>query len=66
MNIKNKQTLYAVMRHDFSGNDVLVAVCPTPDQADNLKGEYEQNFLDRGISPDESYFYTTGVIFYDK
>jgi hypothetical protein len=63
---KNKQTLYAVLRHDFSGVDVLVAVCRSPEKADDLQGEYSQLFTDRGISPDESYFYTTGVIYYDS
>ncbi len=63
--IKHRSTLYAVMRHDFSGQDVLCAITATPEGADNLKGEYEQDFYDKGFSPDEIYFYTTASIFYD-
>ncbi len=64
--IANKTTLYAVMRRDFSGQDCLIAVCKTPDAADNLVGEYEQMFWDKGFHPNEVYFYSTGTIFYDR
>jgi hypothetical protein len=64
--IKNKSNLYLVLRHDFSGSDVVVAACKTPERADELVGEYSQLFVDKGISPDESYFYSSLVIFYDN
>lgn len=62
--IKNRQTLYAVMRHDFSGKDVVCAVCADPQQADDLSGEYEQAFYDKGFSKEETYCYVTGTTFY--
>lgn len=64
--IKNKSNVYLVIRHDFSGSDVVVAACKTPEKADNLVGEYTQLIADKGISQDESYFYSTLVIFYDS
>ena len=64
MNIKNRQTLYAVLRHDFSGKDVVVAVVADAEQADELAGEYEQLFLDKGFDKETCYFYTTGTVFY--
>lgn len=64
--IKNKSNIYLVSRHDFSGHDVVVASCKTPERADDLVGEYTQLFADKGISQDESYFYSTIVIFYDS
>lgn len=63
--IKNKSYLSAVMRHDFTGNDVLVALCKTTEKAEELVGEYTQLFLDKGFSPDEVYFYPTVSIYYD-
>lgn len=64
--IRNKSNVYLVLRHDFSGSDVVVAACKTPEKADNLVGEYTQMFADKGISQDESYFYASLVIFYDS
>ena len=64
--IKNKSNLYIVMRQDFTGNEVPVAICKTPEKADDLVGEYTQLFADKGISEDESYFYSTVVIYYDQ
>lgn len=64
--IRNKSNVYLVLRHDFSGSDVVVAACKTPEKADNLVGEYTQMFADKNISQDESYFYSTLVIFYDS
>lgn len=63
--VKNKSYLPAVMRHDFTGNDVLVAICKTPEKADDLVGEYTQLFIDKGFTSDEVYFYSTMSIFYD-
>lgn len=65
-NVANKANLCAVMRHDFSGKDVLIAICKTPEKADDLVGEYTQDFLDRGFSEEEVYFYTTTTVFYDS
>ena len=64
--VKNKSYLAAVMRHDFSGKDVLVSICKTPERADELVGEYTQLFLDKGFTEDEVYFYATLTIFYDQ
>lgn len=65
-NVKNKSNIYLVLRHDFSGTDVPIASCKTPEKADDLVGEYQQMFSDKGVSEDESYFYATAVIFYDS
>ncbi len=65
-NIKNKSNLYAIMRHDFSGSDVLCALCKTAEKAEELEGEYTQIYLDKGFSPEEAYFYVTGSIYYDQ
>lgn len=65
MNIKNRQTLYAVLRHDFSGKDCIIAIAADAERADNLAGEYEQLFQDKGIGKEEAYFYVTGATFYD-
>ncbi len=62
--LKNRAFIFVVMRHDFSGNDVACAACANPEQADNLKGEFEQEFIDRGFSPEEVYFYVTSTCFY--
>ena len=64
--IKNKSYLAAVLRHDFTGNDVLVALCKTPEKADDLVGEYTQMFIDKGFKPEEVYFYSTLAVFYDS
>jgi len=64
MVIKNKQLLYLVVRHDFTRNDVVVAVTADSDRADELKGEYEQQFIDRGFNPEELYFYVACSTFY--
>lgn len=62
--IKNKQNAYVVMRHDFDGKDIVVAVSPEQERAYELEGEFQQEFLDRNISMDESYFYTVLSTFY--
>ena len=64
--IKDRSYLSAVMRHDFSGNDVLVALCKTTEKAEDLVGEYTQLFLDKGFKPEECYFYPTVSIYYDS
>jgi hypothetical protein len=62
---KHRGHLYIVMRHDFSGNDVVVAATATAEGADNLVGEYQQMFKERGFSEDEAYFYATITTYYD-
>ncbi len=64
--LRNKTNIYTVLRHDFSGSDVVVAACKSAEKADNLVGEYTQMFADKGISEDESYFYASIVIYYDS
>ena len=63
--VKNKSNIYVVLRHDFSGTDVVVATCLSSEKADDLVGEYSQLFIDKGFSMDEVYFYSTIAIFYD-
>ena len=62
--ISNHATLYAIMRHDCNlGRDVICAFTNTPEHADDLQGEYEQQWEDSG-GGDESYYYVTANIFY--
>ena len=63
---KHRGNVFAVMRHDFIGNDTVVAVTATPEGADNMVGEYQQMFIDKGISEDEVYFYSTITTYYDQ
>ena len=63
---KNKSNLFAVMRHDFSGQDVICCICKTAEKADDLVGEYSQLFTDKGFTKEEVYFYPTVSIFYDQ
>lgn len=62
--MRNKSTIYVVLRHDFSGRDVVVACCSNYERADDLVGEYQQQYKDRGFSEDECYFYMTGTTYY--
>lgn len=64
--VKNKSNIYVVLRHDFSGTDVVVATCLSSEKADDLVGEYTQLFLDKGFTTDEFYFYATISVFYDS
>jgi hypothetical protein len=52
------------MRHDFDGKDVVIACSNDQERAYELEGEAQQMFLDKGISLDESYFYTTLTTYY--
>ena len=58
--------MWVVLRHDFSGKDVVIASCLSEQKAEELVGEYEQQFSDKGVPKEESYFYTTLTIFYDE
>lgn len=62
--IKNKQTVYTLSRHDFSGRDVVLAVSDSFDKIHDLEGEYTQAMLDAGCTNEEFYFYITGATFY--
>lgn len=64
MAIKNKSNMYLVTRVDFDGNNVVVACSDSQDRAYELEGEYTQMFLDKGVSLDESYFYTQVTTYY--
>lgn len=64
--LSNKSTLYVVMRHDFSGKDVVIAIAKTAEKADNLEGEYTQLYIDKGFRDDEFYFYVVATMFYDS
>ena len=63
--IKDRSYLSAVMRHDFSGNDVLCCLCKTVERAEELVGEYTQLYLDKGFTNEQVYFYPTISIYYD-
>jgi cupin superfamily acireductone dioxygenase involved in methionine salvage len=62
--MKNKSIMYVVLRHDFSGRDVVVAATDSSHRADDLVGEYQQEYTDRGFTQDECYFYKTGTVYY--
>jgi hypothetical protein len=66
-NIKNKDTLYLVVRQDFKdyeASDVVCAITRTEERAIELCGQYRQEFLDRGITHYE--FYVQGQTYYDE
>ena len=62
--LKNRDWMYVVMRHDFDGKDVVCAASDNQETAYNLEGEYQQALIDKGISMDESYFYTVLTSYY--
>ena len=60
-NIKNKQTVYLVIRSD---DEVCCAVTRTEQRAHELAGEYAQRYRDLAY---ETYnFYVMGQTFYDE
>ncbi len=68
-NIKNKDTLYIVVRYDI--NDYVCdkvetpcAITRTEERAIELCGQYRQEFLDRGITHYD--FYVQGQTYYDE
>ncbi len=66
-NIKNKDTLYLVVRVDFKdyeANNVVCAITRTEERAIELCGRYRQEFLDRGITHYD--FYVQGQTYYDE
>lgn len=63
---KHRDLVFPIMRHDFSGTDVCCAVAGDMDTADNLVGEYSQQFKDKGFTEDECYFYTVATAFYSR
>lgn len=56
--------MYVVMRHDFDGKEVVIAASNDQERAYELEGEFQQEFIDKGVSLDESYFYTCCTVFY--
>lgn len=62
--LKSRESVYVVMRHDFDGKDVVIAVSDNLETADALEGSYQQEFIDKGITMDESYFYTVLTSYY--
>lgn len=78
MHVKNKQTVYCVMRTDYTeavfggaevAQDVVLCVSVDEVRADELKGEMEQQFFDaapsmRG-SDYEPIFYVHATAFYE-
>lgn len=64
--IKNKSTLFAVMRKDSDrGQDIVCCFTKTIDGAERLCNEYEQQWKDGG-GGDEAHYYPVGNIFYDE
>lgn len=71
-NVKNKETIYAILRKDQDkrdfpsiDRDVVCAFCKTLEGAEELCGEYQQAWEDSNGSND-SYYYVVGNTFYDK
>lgn len=66
-NVKNKQTLYLVMRYCVD-NDIRVevpcAITRTEERAIELAGKYRQEFLDLGVTYFD--FYVQGQTYYDE
>lgn len=62
--LKNKDVVYVLLRHDFDGKDVVIACSDRYEKIQELEWEAQQAFIDKGISMEESYFYTTGTTFY--
>lgn len=71
-NVKNKATIYAVLRHHNSAginnnsSDVVCCFTKTLEGAERLCGQYTQTFSDAGGSEEDSYFYVVGNIYYDE
>jgi len=66
-NIKNKDTLYMVMREDLEDYDSQVVCCAitrTHEKALELCGQFQQEFIDRNIRFYD--FFVQGQIFYDE
>ncbi len=64
--IKNKANLFAIVRRDNdTTRDVVCAFTKTLEGAEDLCGEYAQNWIDSG-GGDEAYYYVVSNTFYDK
>ena len=64
--IKNRSTLYAIMRRDNNNaTDVVCAFTKTLENAERLVDEYEQQWIDSG-GDSAIYYYPVGNIFYDE
>lgn len=66
-NIKNKQTLYLVMRYSVDDDirvEVPCAITRTEERAIELCGRYRQEFLDLGVTYFD--FYVQGQTYYDE
>lgn len=62
--IKNRGTMFVVMRHTFDGCDVACACSDSLERAEELEGEYTQTFLDKGYVSEEFYYYVCSVTYY--
>jgi hypothetical protein len=60
-NIKHKQTVYLVIRED---DEVCCAVTRTEERAQELCGQYEQQYRDHAHATFN--FYVMGQTFYDE
>lgn len=65
-NIKNKDTLYLVVRVDFKyeSRNIVCAITRTHERALELCGRYQQELIDHGITHYD--FYVHGQTYYDE
>lgn len=63
--MKNRDTIYVVMRSLFDGNSVACAVCQHLEDAQELEARYEQQWLDKGFDKEQFYFYVEATTFYN-
>ena len=66
MKLKNKDTMYAVLRKDNGLQDVVCCFAKSLEGAERLRDEYSQAFSDSGGSEEKCYFYVVGNIYYDE
>ena len=64
--MKHKDNIFIVMRHDFSGQDAVCSATIDSEKADELVGEYTQQFRDRGFTEEECYFYSVATPLYTR
>lgn len=65
--IRNKDTLYMVVRYDLNDpntSEVCCAITKTEEFASTLAGQYRQQMFDAGILTYD--FYVQGQIYYDE
>lgn len=61
---KNRANVYMVCRSVEGRDDMVIGVFESLTEADAFKGTCEQDFLDRGFTPDDFSFYVEMTTFY--